>query len=61
MSAVSYAVFYNLQLIAKTWVEQDVVRSIPGLWWPNLLLALLIVGLIWKWPGRAQQKLTSRH
>jgi lipopolysaccharide export system permease protein len=61
MSAVSYAVFYNLQLIAKTWVEQDVVRSIPGLWWPNLLLTLLIVGLIWKWPGRAQQKLTSRH
>ena len=60
MSAVSYAVFYNLQLIAKTWVEQDVVRSIPGLWWPNLLLTLLIVGLIWKWPGRAQQKLTSR-
>ena len=55
MSAVSYAVFYNLQLIAKTWVEQDVVRSIPGLWWPNLLLVLLIVGLTWNCAAPTQQ------
>ena len=60
MSAVSYAVFYNLQLIAKSWVEQDVVKSIPGLWWPNLLLALLIAGLIWNRPGPAQQKTAAR-
>ena len=59
MSALCYAVFYNLQLIAKTWVEQGVVKSIPGLWWPNLLLALLIVGLIWNWPGPAQQRATT--
>ena len=49
----------RLQLIAKTWVEQGVVKSIPGLWWPNLLLALLIVGLIWNWPGPAQQRATT--
>ena len=60
LSAVCYAVFYNLQLIAKTWVEQDVVKSIPGLWWPNLLLALLIAGLIWNRPGPAQQKTAAR-
>jgi len=60
MSAVSYAVFYNLQLIAKSWVEQDVVKSIPGLWWPNLLLALLIATLIWNRPGPAQQKTAAR-
>jgi len=59
MSAVSYAAFYNLQLIAKTWVEQGVVKSIPGLWWPDLLLALLIVGLIWNWPGPTQQRATT--
>lgn len=53
ISAVCYAVFYNLQLIAKSWVEQDVVKSFPGLWWPNLLLALLIVGLIWNRPAPA--------
>jgi lipopolysaccharide export system permease protein len=60
ISAVSYAVFYNLQLIAKTWVEQGVVKSIPGLWWPDLLLALLIVGLIWKFPGAARQRAKTR-
>ena len=60
MSAVSYAVFYNLQLIAKSWVEQDVVKSIPGLWWPDLLLALLIGGLVWNCPGPAQQRATTR-
>jgi lipopolysaccharide export system permease protein len=60
VSAVSYAVFYNLQLIAKSWVEQDVVKSIPGLWWPNLLLALLIAGLIWNRPGPAQQRTRAR-
>ena len=59
ISAVSYAVFYNLLLIAQTWVEKGVVKSIPGVWWPNLLLALLIVGLIWKWPQRKQQRLTT--
>jgi lipopolysaccharide export system permease protein len=59
MSALSFAAFYNLQLVAKTWVEQDVVKSIPGLWWPHLLLALLIVGLIWNWPGPAQQRATT--
>jgi predicted Zn-dependent protease len=42
-----------------TWVEKGVVKSIPGVWWPNLLLALLIVGLIWKWPQRKQQRLTT--
>ena len=58
ISALTYGAFYNLQLIAKTWLEQGVVKSIPGLWWPHLLLALLIVGLIWNWPGPAQQRVT---
>jgi len=56
MSAVSYGAFYNLQLIAQTWVEQGVVKPIPGLWWPDLLLALLIVGLIWNRPRRAKDR-----
>jgi lipopolysaccharide export system permease protein len=59
LSAVIYAVFYNLQLIARTWVEQGVVKSIPGLWWPHLLLALLIVGLVWNSPGPGQQRATT--
>ena len=58
ISAVSYGAFYNLQLIARTWVEQGVVKSIPGLWWPDLLLALLIVRLVWSSPGPGQQRTT---
>jgi lipopolysaccharide export system permease protein len=59
ISAVSYGAFYNLQLIARTWVEQGVVKSIPGLWWPDLLLALLIVVLVWNSPGPGQQRATT--
>jgi len=59
ISALGYGAFYNLQLLAKTWVEQGVVKPIPGLWWPNLLLALLIVGLVWNWAGPAQQRATA--
>jgi lipopolysaccharide export system permease protein len=59
ISALSYGAFYNLQLIAKTWVEQGVVKSIPGLWWPHLLMALLIVGLMWNWPVPARQRATT--
>ena len=59
ISALGYGAFYNLQLIAQTWVEQGVVKSIPGLWWPDLLLALLIVGLVWNWAGPAQQRATT--
>jgi lipopolysaccharide export system permease protein len=59
ISALGYGAFYNLQLIAQTWVEQGVVKSIPGLWWPDLLLALLIVGLVWNWAGPAKQRATT--
>jgi lipopolysaccharide export system permease protein len=59
VSALTYGAFYNLQLIAKTWVEQGVVKSIPGLWWPHLLLALLIIGLMWNWPVPARQRATT--
>jgi len=59
ISALCYGAFYNLQLIAKTWMEQGIVKSIPGLWWPHLLMALLIVGLMWNWPGPAQQRTTT--
>ena len=54
ISVLSYTAFYNLLLMARTWVEQGVVGSIPGVWWPHLLLALLIVGLMWRWPGSAR-------
>lgn len=48
VSVVSYATFYNLNMMARHWVEKEVVRSVPGIWWVHLLLAILVAGLLWK-------------
>jgi lipopolysaccharide export system permease protein len=41
-----YAVYYNTSAMAKKWVDQGVVGSMPGMWWVNVLLASLILILI---------------
>ncbi len=46
VAAIVYAVFYNLSVVAKNWVEQGLVGPIPGLWWPNAILAILVVVLL---------------
>jgi lipopolysaccharide export system permease protein len=43
---ILFFVFYNLSLIAKTWVEKGVVGAFPGIWWVNALLAALILVLL---------------
>lgn len=40
-----FFVFYNLSLIAKTWVEKQRVGAVPGIWWVNVLLAALVLTL----------------
>ena len=50
-----FAVFYIFSIMAKNWVEQGTVGAIPGVWWPNMLLGLLIVMLMLrssKWSAR---------
>jgi lipopolysaccharide export system permease protein len=39
--------YYNLTAVAKTWMEQGVVGSFPGVWWPQLLLVALL-GVLFK-------------
>jgi lipopolysaccharide export system permease protein len=34
--------------MAKKWVDQGVVGSVPGMWWVNVLLAILILILLWQ-------------
>lgn len=49
-----FALFYNFSIMAKNWVEQGVVGAIPGLWWPDMLLGLLIIVLLFRptmWSG----------
>lgn len=41
-----YAIYYNIGAMAKTWVEQEVVGSIPGIWWVQALLAGLLLALL---------------
>jgi lipopolysaccharide export system permease protein len=48
VSVVSYATFYNLNMMARHWVEKGVVGTIPGIWWVHLLLAILVAGLLWR-------------
>lgn len=37
-----FALYYNLTGVAKTWVKEGVVGPVPGVWWPDLLLLLLV-------------------
>jgi lipopolysaccharide export system permease protein len=46
LAVVVFAVYYNLTVVAKTWVEQEVVGSFPGIWWPHILLALFLIVML---------------
>ena len=49
-----FALFYNFSVMARNWVEQGVVGAIPGVWWPDILLGLLIIVLLFRpamWSG----------
>ena len=48
VSVVSYATFYNLNMMVKTWVEKGVVGTVPGVWLVHLLLAIVVAGLLWR-------------
>ena len=50
VAALVFALFYGLNVVAKTWVEQGVVGVIPGVWWPHVLLGLLVIVLL-LWPA----------
>ena len=45
-AALLFALFYNFSIMAKNWVEQGTVGAVPGVWWPDVLLGLLIVVLL---------------
>jgi lipopolysaccharide export system permease protein len=43
-----FAVYYQLFVVAKTWVEKAVVTPWVGIWWVPLLMAMLAVVLLWR-------------
>lgn len=42
-AALVYAGYYNLSGMARTFVEQEVVGPVPGIWWVEGLLASLLL------------------
>ena len=48
LAIVIFAVYFQLFVIARTWVDKAVVSPWPGIWWvPALLIGLTIV-LLWR-------------
>lgn len=43
-----FAVSFNLSAIAKKWVGQGVISTTPGIWWVQILMAVLLLFL---WPS----------
>lgn len=46
-----YAVYINLLGIGKAWLEKGTLGPLVGLWWVHALLALLALGLWWRYYG----------
>ncbi len=56
-AAVIFAIYYNLNGLAQTWVEQGLIPRFPGVWWLHLLM-LIAVLLIFS--PKVQKSLQSR-
>lgn len=47
LAIVVYAIYYNVSLLARHWVEQGVLGSIPGVWWVHGLVFGFILFALW--------------
>ncbi|MES1940353.1 hypothetical protein T5B8_08924 [Salinisphaera sp. T5B8] len=45
-AAVSFALYYGVASIARSWVEQGMVSIVPGVYWVDALVGLLACGLL---------------
>jgi lipopolysaccharide export system permease protein len=41
---IIFFIYYHIQLVARSWVEQQVIPPVPGIWWAPFLLACLVTG-----------------
>jgi len=41
-AALVFAVYYNLSGLSRSWVEQGIVGSFPGLWWLHALMLIIV-------------------
>ncbi len=45
-AAMVFALYYNLSGLARTWVEQEMVGSFPGIWWLQALMVIVVAVLL---------------
>jgi lipopolysaccharide export system permease protein len=48
LAVVIFAIYYNVSVVAKNWVEKGTVGQVPGIWWVQLALAVVILFLAWR-------------
>ena len=48
VAIVIFAFYYQLFVVARTWLEKGKVLPLIGIWWVPLLLAGLAVFLLWR-------------
>ncbi len=49
-AVIIFALYYNLALMAKKWVENGTVEAFPGIWWAVGALLVLVL-LLFRWPA----------
>jgi lipopolysaccharide export system permease protein len=47
-AVVIFAVYYNLGALTKKWVEKGVLDTVPGIWWLQMFLFILLLVLFWQ-------------
>ena len=48
IAVVVFAGYYNVSIVAKNWIEKDVVNIMVGIWWVPLLLVVFMLILLWR-------------
>lgn len=52
VAGIIMIVFFNVDSLARSWVEQALVAPFPGVFWPHMLIAAVLIG--WYWPSRSR-------
>lgn len=47
-AVVVFAIYYNLSAVAKKWVGQGVLTTFPGVWWVQIMMAVLVGAILWR-------------
>jgi lipopolysaccharide export system permease protein len=45
-AAIVFAIYYILNGLAQTWVEQGTIGKMPGVWWLYVLMALVALAML---------------